>query len=143
LWAGFVTVRQAIRPFLCCLDTVSNVSHSGRQLAMRAVLLQALSALLVAGLFGLAGLDAALAALAGGLIVTTGTAILGRRMFAAGIAAGEVLVAGSLAAMALRWLWLIGAMWCALAVLRLQALPLIVGVAAAYLAFGFATLRPR
>jgi hypothetical protein len=122
---------------------VSNPTHSGRQLAMRAVLMQAVSAVLLAGAFALAGRDAALAALAGGLIVTTGTVILGRRMFAAGIVPGEVLVAGSLAATALRWLWLIGAMWCALVLLRLQALPLIAGVAAAYVAFGFATLRTR
>jgi len=63
---------------------------------MRAVLMQAASAVLVAGVFALAGRDAALAALAGGLIVTTGTVILGRRMFAAGIVPGGVLVAGSL-----------------------------------------------
>jgi F0F1-type ATP synthase assembly protein I len=124
-------------------DAVSDVTESGRRLVTRTVLLQAAGSLLVAALFLLAGLAQARAALTGGMIVTIGTAILGRRMFAAGVVPGEVLVAGSLLGTALRWMWLVGAMWCALALLHLPALPLVCGLAAAYVAFGLATLRNK
>ena len=125
------------------LDTVSNATPSGIGLMHRTMLLQAAAGLLGAAVFAFAGRAEALAALAGGGIAAVGTAILGRRMFGAAVAPGAVLLAGSLAGVVLRWLWLVGAMWCALSWLRLPALPLIVGVALGYAAAGLVTLRPR
>ncbi len=124
-------------------DAVSNATPSGIRLVHRTMLLQAGAAVLGAALFALAGPAEALAALAGGGIATVGTAILGRRMFAGGVAPGAVLLSGSLLGAVLRWIWLIGAMWCALAWLRLPALPLLAGVALGYAAAGFGTLRFR
>lgn len=94
-------------------------------------------------LFALVSMDAAKAALVGGLVVTVGNAILGQRMFAAGIAPAPALVMGTFLGLLLKWLWLVIGIWFALTVLRLQPLPLIIGVLMSYVAFGLATLRVR
>jgi F0F1-type ATP synthase assembly protein I len=122
---------------------VSDAIHSGNRLVTRTVLLQAAAAALGGAAFMLAGRDSGLAALAGGVIAMVGTVILGRRMFATGVAPGAVLLTSSLLGAVLRWIWLIGAMWCALAWLRLPALPLLAGVALGYVAAGLGTLRFR
>jgi hypothetical protein len=122
---------------------VSNTTAIGRAWVIRTVMYQAVGTAILAALFAAAGFAAAQAALTGGLIVAVGTLILGGRMFVAGIAPAPGLVFGALLGMALKWLWLVLALWFVLAVLRLQPLPLLAGVATAYAAFGVATLRSR
>ena len=122
---------------------VSNVIASGRQLVGRTVLLQAVCAVGVGALFALASMDSAKSAVVGGLVVTAGNAILGQRMFAAGVAPASTLLSGALVGLLLKWLWLVLAIGFSLAVLRLQPLPLIIGVMMSYAAFGLATLRFR
>lgn len=122
---------------------MSDATPSGIRLVFRTMQLQAGAAVLAGLLFALAGTDEGLAALVGGGIATIGTLILGWRMFATGVAPGAVLLSGSLLGTVLRWIWLVGAMWCALSWLRLPALPLIAGVAIGYAAAGLVTLRSR
>jgi hypothetical protein len=122
---------------------VSDATPTGIRLVYRTVLWQLAAALLAGAVFALQGLPHAAAAAGGAGIAAVGTAILGRRMFATGVAPGAVLLASSLFGTLLRWIWLIGAMWCALSLLRLPALPLIVGVALGYAAAGLGTLRFR
>jgi F0F1-type ATP synthase assembly protein I len=122
---------------------VSDATPTGIRLVHRTMLLQAGASVLAGLVFALAGAAEGLAAFTGGGIATIGTLILGRRMFATGVAPGAVLLAGSLLGTVLRWIWLVGAMWCALSWLRLPALPLIAGVAIGYAAAGLVTLRSR
>jgi hypothetical protein len=132
-----------ILPFPRCDDAVSDATPNGISLVYRTMLMQVGAAVLAGCAFALAGTAEALAAFAGGGIAAIGTLILGRRMFATGVAPGAVLLTGSLLGTVLRWIWLVGAMWCALSLLRLPALPLIAGVAIGYAAAGLVTLRFR
>ncbi len=113
-----------------------NPLDSGRRLATRIVLLQAGFAAGVSLLFLFAGMASAKAALAGGLIVAVGNVILGWRMFAGGVAPPPRLLVAMLAGESMRLLWLVVAMGFALAVLRLEPLPLLTGVFAAFVAHG-------
>lgn len=122
---------------------MSDATSTGIRLVHRTVLWQVAAALLGGAAFAPLGLPHAAAAAGGAGIAAVGTVILGRRMFATGVAPGAVLLASSLFGTVLRWIWLIGAMWCALTLLRLPALPLIAGVALGYAAAGFGTLRFR
>ena len=71
---------------------MSDAPVRGYRLVIRVVLLQAGCTLLVASLFfAFKGTSSGLAALAGGLIVATGTALFGWRAFAPGVAGGAVL----------------------------------------------------
>ena len=96
---------------------------------MRVVALQAGCAGVVALLFlALRDLDAALAALAGGLIVAVGSALFGWRMFLPGVAPARRLQRALFAAEALKWFWLVLAIWAALARWKLEPLPLLIGM---------------
>jgi F0F1-type ATP synthase assembly protein I len=106
-----------------------------KQLVSRMVLWQAGCAVAIALLFMLSSLPAALAAAAGGLSVALGNALFGQRMFAAGVAPTPVIVFGMLAGVVLKWVIVLAAIWLALAVAHWPALPLIVGVFGAYVAF--------
>jgi F0F1-type ATP synthase assembly protein I len=102
---------------------------SGTRLVMRVVLLQAGCALAAATLFWvLQGAAAARAGLAGGLIVATGSAIFGLRMFAPGIAPAAMLQRALFAAEALKWIWYVLSVWAALTRLQLMPLPLLAGL---------------
>jgi F0F1-type ATP synthase assembly protein I len=114
------------------------------RLVMRVVVLQTGIALLAAIAFlVLKGTGAAVAALVGGLVVASGTALFGWRMFAPGIAGGATLTRAMFAAVALKWVWFIGALYLALARWRLDAAPLLVGLVAAQLGHWAALVRVK
>ncbi len=101
------------------------------------------AALVAVAAWGLSGPRAAHSALAGGVIVTVGTAIFGWRLFAPGVAPARVLARGLYAGAALKWLWLGGALWFGLTRANLEALPLILGMLAAQIGFWIAMARVR
>jgi F0F1-type ATP synthase assembly protein I len=99
------------------------------RLVMRVVLLQ-MGCATVAGLlfWMMGGAAPAIAAFAGGMIVTVGTALFGWRMFAPGIAPAGTLFRAMVAAESLKWIWLLIAIWAALARFKLTPLPLMTGL---------------
>ena len=110
-------------------SVVMKRAGNGKRLVMRVVLLQAGCAAVVAALFWvLQGVAAARAGLAGGLIVATGSALFGLRMFAPGIAPAATLQRALFAAEALKWIWYVLAIWAALTRLKLMPLPLMAGL---------------
>lgn len=75
------------------------------------------------------------AALAGALVMASGTLVFGWRMFRPGIAPVERLAAAWYAGGVLKWVWVGLALWLALGVAGLAPLPLLVGLVAAQLGF--------
>ncbi len=121
---------------------MSGVPVRGYRLVVRVVSLQTVSALLVASAYLiLKGQSAALAALAGGLIVALGSALFGWRMFGPGIAGSATLTRAMYAGVVLKWLWFLLALYLALARWRLDAAPLLVGVVVAQLGHWAALVR--
>ena len=115
---------------------MSDVLVRGKRLVVRVVLLQAACALLTACLFLVfKGASAGLAALTGGLIVAVGSAVFGWRAFKPGYAGAATLTAAMYGGVALKWLWFIAALYVVLARLKLDAVPLLVGLVAAQ--FGY------
>jgi F0F1-type ATP synthase assembly protein I len=115
-------------------DTVNRA----KRLVVRVVLLQIATAVGVAAVFGVfAGSRAAVSALSGGCIVAVGSAVFGWRMFAPGIASATVLNRAMMAGEALKWLWLILAVWAALTKLQLLPMPLLVGLISAQFGYWF------
>jgi ATP synthase protein I len=99
------------------------------------VAFQAGTAVVVGLLFLLGGVGSALAALIGGMIIATGNALFGWRLFVLGVAPAARLARSVYAAETLKWLWVVLALWLALTRAGLPGLPLIVGVIAAQIAF--------
>ena len=121
---------------------MSDVLVRGKRLVLRLVLLQAGCALIVASVFlAFKGSSAGLAALVGGLIVAVGTAVLGWRAFKPGIAGGAVLGTAMYAGVALKWLWLGIALYLALARLKLEVPPLLIGMVVAQLGYWAGLIR--
>jgi len=121
---------------------MNNLPAQGYRLVVRVVLLQAGCALLVASAFlMLKGETAGLAAVVGGLIVALGSAVFGWRMFSPGIAGAATLTRAMFAAVALKWAWLLIALYVALARWKLDAAPLLVGVVVAQLGHWAALVR--
>jgi F0F1-type ATP synthase assembly protein I len=112
------------------------------RLVVRVVLLQTGCALGVASVFLVVrGESAGLAALAGGLIVALGSALFGWRMFKPGIAGGATVVAAMYGGVALKWLWFAIALYLAIARLKLDAAPLLIGVVVAQLGYWAGMVR--
>ncbi len=112
------------------------------RLVVRIVLLQAGCALVAASLFlVLKGASAGVAALAGGVIVAIGSAVFGWRAFKPGVAGAVTLGTALYAGKALQWLWLVLALYVALARARLDAGPLLIGMIAAQLAYWIGLTR--
>lgn len=111
---------------------------------LRYALLQAGCAAAAAVSFlAFAGSAPARAALAGGMIAAVGTLLSGWRTFAPGVAPPQRLARALYAGEALKWLWIVGALWLALTVGHLAALPLVLGLVAAKAGFwlGVAWIR--
>jgi F0F1-type ATP synthase assembly protein I len=124
------------------LLAMSEVPIRGYRLVVRVVLLQAGCAALVALLFfAYRGSSSGIAALAGGLIVAVGSAVFGWRAFAPGIAGAARLSRAMFAGVALKWLWFVLALYLALARLKLDAVPLLVGLATAQFGYWFGMIR--
>ena len=79
----------------------------------------------------------------GGLIVAVGTAAFGWRLFAPGVASAQVVKRALMAGEALKWLWLVLAVWLALTKLRLAPLPLLAGLMAAQFGYWFGLVGRR
>lgn len=79
----------------------------------------------------------------GGLIVAVGNALFGWRLFLPGVAPAAQLQRSAFAAESLKWVWVIVALWLALAVAGLAGLPLVLGVIAAHVAFWIGLLLFR
>jgi ATP synthase protein I len=123
---------------------MSDVLARGKRLVVRVVLLQAGCALLTASVFLVfKGASAGLAALTGGLIVAAGSAVFGWRAFSPGVAGAAVLSTAMYMAVALKWLWFVLALYVALARLKLEAAPLLIGVVAAQLGYWAGLIRRK
>jgi F0F1-type ATP synthase assembly protein I len=121
---------------------MSDVPVRSYRLVVRVVLLQAGCAALVASVFLVfKGAHQALAALVGGLIVAAGSAVFGWRVFKPGIAGGATLATAMYAGVALKWLWFALALYLALARLKLDAAPLLIGVVVAQLGYWAGLVR--
>ena len=121
---------------------MSDVPVRGYRLVVRVVLLQTGCALLVASLyFAYRGASSGIAALAGGLIVAVGSAVFGWRAFAPGVAGAAVLSRAMFAGVALKWLWFVLALYLALGRLKLEAVPLLVGLATAQFGYWVGMMR--
>jgi F0F1-type ATP synthase assembly protein I len=124
------------------LFAMTEVQRRGKRVVFRVVLLQAGCAALVASAFLVfKGSSAGLAALVGGLIVGAGSAVFGWRMFKPGIAGGATLTRAMYAGVLLKWLWFAIALYSAIALLKLDALPLFIGVVAAQLGYWVGLIR--
>lgn len=133
-----------------CADTgpvpfvKTDVLDRGKRLVVRVVLLQAGCALLAASAFLVfRGPSAGIAALVGGLIVAAGSAVLGWRAFRPGVAGAATLTTAMYTGVALKWLWFALALYVALARLKLDVLPLFIGMAAAQLGYWAGLMRPK
>lgn len=115
---------------------MTDPTRRGRRTVVRVVLWQAASSLVAAACCGVfANRWAALSALAGGMIIAVGTAVFGWRMFAPGVASAPVLNRAMVAGEALKWLWLLLAIWLGLTRLKLAPLPMLAGLIVAQ--FGY------
>jgi F0F1-type ATP synthase assembly protein I len=121
---------------------MSDVQVRSYRLVVRVVLLQAGCAVLVASVFLVfRGASAALAALVGGLIVAAGSAVFGWRAFRSGVAGAATLGTAMYAGVALKWLWFVLALYVALARLKLEAAPLLIGMVVAQLGYWVGLIR--
>ena len=121
---------------------MNEVLSRGKRTVVRVVLLQSGCAALVASAFLVfKGAHQAFAALVGGLIVAAGSAVFGWRMFKPGIAGGATLTTAMYAAVLLKWLWFAIALYLAIALLKLDAAPLLIGVVAAQLGYWVGLIR--
>lgn len=91
--------------------------------------------------FMFGGSPAGVAAMAGGLMVAAGTAVLGWRAFRPGVAGAATLGTAMYTGVALKWLWFALALYVAFARLRLDVAPFLVGMLAAQLANWVALIR--
>ena len=115
---------------------MSDALVRGYRLVIRVVLLQTGCAVLVASLFlAFKSTSAGLAALTGGLIVAIGSALFGWRAFRPGVAPAATLNTAMYGGVALKWLWFVAALYIALARLKLEGAPLLIGVVAAQLGY--------
>lgn len=108
----------------------------GKRTVLRFAAAQMATAAGAAAVSGLlAGGPAARAALAGGVIIAAGNLIFGWRLFAPGIAPASRIAKAMWAGEGLKWLWVVLAVWLALAVAKLMPLPLLAGMLAAQIGF--------
>ncbi|WIG56879.1 MAG: hypothetical protein OJF61_002667 [Rhodanobacteraceae bacterium] len=112
---------------------MDNSLAAGRRLAMQVVLAQVAVAV-IAGLAFLArGIPSAVGALAGGLVVAIGTALLALPVFAPALAGGGTMLARFAFGTLLKWIVVIVGFYLILAYWRLPALPALIGLVAALL----------
>lgn len=116
---------------------MQNSIAAGRRLALRVVLAQAGATLLVAAGFLLGGWQSALGVLAGGGVVTLGTAMLALRMFAAGPTGAGATLGRLIAGNLLKWIVIGAGLYLLLAKVGLPGLPVIAGVLVAALVAPF------
>lgn len=116
--------------------TGSDPARTGRRRVLRYASLQfACAAMAAVAALGLSDWNAARSALAGGIVIASGTAIFGWMLFSERVTTtpgiARVLYAGEL----LKWLWVGLAFWLAFAFGDFKALPLLAGAMAAQVGF--------
>lgn len=97
------------------------------------VLAQTAAAVIVGLLFLVAGMDEAIAACGGGLVVASGNALLALRVFRPALAGGVVTARRFALGTLLKWLVVLGGLFLILVRLRLPLLPTLIGAFAATL----------
>jgi len=123
---------------------MSDVLLRSYRLVVRVVVLQAGCAAVVASVFLMfKGAHQALAALVGGLIVAAGSAVFGWRVFKPGIAGGATLMTAMYAGVVVKWLWFAVALYVAIARLKLDAAPLLIGVVGAQFGYWAGLVRVK
>jgi F0F1-type ATP synthase assembly protein I len=123
---------------------MNDVLARSYRLVVRVVLLQTGCAVLVASVFLVAkGASAGLAALAGGLIVALGSVLFGWRAFRPGIAGAATLSTAMVGGVAVKWLWFVVALYVALARLKLEGAPLLIGLVVAQLGYWVGLIRRK
>lgn len=123
---------------------MSDVPVRGYRLVVRVVLLQLACTALVASLFFcFRGASSGVAALTGGLIAAVGTAVFGWRAFAPGVAGGAVLSRAMYVGKTLQWVWYAAALYAAFAHLKLDAMPLLIGLATAQFGYWAGLIRSK
>jgi F0F1-type ATP synthase assembly protein I len=121
---------------------MNEVLSRGKRMVVRVVLLQAGCAALVASAFLVyKGAHQGLAALVGGLIVAAGSAVLGWRVFKPGIAGGATIMTATYVGVILKWLWFAIALYFAIAQLKLDAAPLLIGIVVTQLGYWVGLIR--
>jgi len=112
---------------------VDNSLAAGRRLALQVVLAQAAVAVVAGLAFLVQGVHAAVAALAGGLLIVAGTCLLALRVFAPALAGPGSMLARFAVGTLLKWIVVIVGFYLILAYWRLPALPALIGLVAAVL----------
>lgn len=112
---------------------MDNSLAAGRRLALQVVLAQALVAIIACAAFLVQGVHAAIAALAGGLLIVAGTGLLALRVFAPALAGPGSMLARFAFGTLLKWIVVIVGFYLILGYWRLPALPALVGLVAAVL----------
>ena len=126
------------------LSAMNDIQTRGKRLVVRIVLLQAGCAVIVASLFSVfKGAHQGLAALVGGLIVAGGSAVLGWRAFKPGIAGAPTLNTAMYAGVALKWMWFALALYVAIARLKLEVPPLLIGMVVAQFGYWVGLIRSK
>jgi ATP synthase protein I len=115
----------------------------GRRMAARMVLFQ-IGAISILGLgFCAAAWRSGAAAGLGGGVVAIGNALFAWRLFAGGVAPTHRAMRSVYAAEVLKWFWMLGMFYLAVAVLKVPALPFVVGIIVAQVAFWIAVATIR
>ncbi len=112
---------------------MDNSLAAGRRLALQVVLAQAAVAVIAGLAFLVQGVQAAVAALAAGLLVAAGNGLLALRVFAPALAGPGAMLARFAFGTLLKWIVVIVGFYLILAYCRLPALPALIGLVAALL----------
>jgi F0F1-type ATP synthase assembly protein I len=114
---------------------VTETARRGKRLALKFAAVQLASTSLAALVFlALSGANAARSAVAGGLIVASGTLVFAWRLFATDWPAASA-ARGFYAGELLKWIWVLGAFALALTRGGMEPLPLLVGLLASQCGF--------
>ncbi|MEO7199719.1 MAG: ATP synthase subunit I [Dokdonella sp.] len=110
-----------------------NSIAAGRRIATRLVLTQGAVALLLALLFSVSSLSAAMGAFAGSSLIMLGTALLAARAFAPDTRRGGTALTRMVAGLLLKWVIVLGGLFLLLVHWRLPPGPVVIGLVAALL----------
>ena len=117
------------------VSRVMNSAAAGRRLALRAMAYQMVAVLLVALVFLIQGVSAALAALLGGASVVLGSALAANVALGGGVVPARSAFFRLVLGAGIKWLVVITIFALALGVGRLPPLPLLAGLAVALIAY--------
>jgi ATP synthase protein I len=110
---------------------VLNSVAAGRRLARRTVLIQAVATLIAALVCLPFGLQAALGGWVGGVVMTLGSTLAAWGAFSGGVAGARVVLGRLLLGLVAKWIVVFTGLLLAIAVWKLPAVPVLVGVALA------------